>query len=59
MKINKNRPTRRHTVVKSTKYSDKEKNPISNKTKEVPNLQGKTYKVTADLSTETCQARKE
>ena len=47
IKINKSRPTPRHIIVKFAKYGDKEKNPKSSKRKEVPNLQGKTNKVSS------------
>ena len=43
IKINKSR-TPRHIIIKFAKYSNKEKNHKSSKTKEVPNLQGKMHK---------------
>lgn len=42
IRINKSRPTPRHNVIKLAKYSDK-RILKSSKTKEVPNLQGRTH----------------
>ena len=55
-KINKSKPTLRHIVIKFSKYSDKEKNRNSSKTKEVLKLQGKTIMLLGDFSREIWQS---
>ena len=57
-KINTSRPIPRHTVIKFAKYSDKEKNLKSSKTKAVT-YKGKPIRLTGDFSTDILQARRE
>ena len=59
LKINKNRSTPRHIIVKITK--DKDKNRILKPARDKRSLtsQGTHVRLATDLSTETCQARQE
>uniref|UniRef100_A0A8P0PP08 L1 transposable element RRM domain-containing protein n=1 Tax=Canis lupus familiaris TaxID=9615 RepID=A0A8P0PP08_CANLF len=57
-KINKNRSTPRHLIVKFANSKDKEKILKAARDKKSLTFMGRTIRVTADLSTETWQARK-
>ena len=58
LKINKNRSTPRHLIVKFTSLSDKEKILKASLEKKSITYNGKNIRLAADLSTETWQARK-
>lgn len=58
LKINKNRPTPRHLIVKFTSLNDKEKILKAAREKKSVTYNGKNIRLAADLSTETWQARK-
>ena len=57
-KINKNRSTPRHLIVKLANSKDKEKILKAARDKKSLTFMGRSIRVTADLSTETWQARK-
>ena len=57
-KINKNRSTPRHLIVKLANSKDKEKILKAARDKKSLNFVRRSIRVTADLSTETWQARK-
>lgn len=57
-KINKNRSTPRHLIVKLTSLSDKEKILKAARDKRSITYNGRNIRLSADLSTETWQARK-
>ena len=57
-KINKNRPTPRHLIVKFTSLSNKEKILKAAQEKKSVTYKGKNIRLAADLSTEMWQARK-
>ena len=57
-RLNPNRPTPRHIIIKMAKVSDKER--ILKAAREKQNVTYKgTIRISADFSTETLQARKE
>ena len=58
IKINKRRPTPRHTAIKFTKYRDKRILKAA-RSKESLTYKGKPIKLAGDFSTETWQARRE
>ena len=58
-KINKNRSTTRHLIVKLANSKDKEKILKATRDKRFLTYMGKNIRLTADLSTETWQARKD
>ena len=58
LKINKNRSTPHHLIVKFTSLSDKEKILKAAREKKSVIYKGKNIRLAADLSTETWQARK-
>ena len=59
IRLNKNQPSTRHIMVKFTKYTDKERITKTTREKESLTYKGGQLRFTADLSTETWQARKE
>ena len=59
IRLNKNRPSTRHIIVKFTKYSGKERIMKAARGKKASNLQEKTDQVCSRPGTETWQARKE
>ena len=58
-RINKNRSTPCHIIVKLAKYKDKERILKAARDKRALTYKGRHIRVVADLSTETWQARKE
>ena len=58
-RINPRRNTPRHILIKLSKIKYKEKNIKSSKGKATNNIQGSPIRLTADLSAETLQARRE
>ena len=56
-KLNPNRPTPRHIIIKMAKVSDKER--ILKAAREKQNVIYKDIRISADFSTETLQARRE
>ena len=58
-KINKNRSTPQHIIVKLGKYKDKERILKAARDKQASTYKGGHIRVVADLSTETWQARRE
>ena len=59
IRFHKTRPSTRHTIVKFTKYSGKERLMKAAREKKSLTYKGKQIRFAADLSTETRQARKE
>uniref|UniRef100_A0A8C8WJ63 L1 transposable element RRM domain-containing protein n=1 Tax=Panthera leo TaxID=9689 RepID=A0A8C8WJ63_PANLE len=59
IQFNKNQPSTRHTIVKFTKYSGKERIVKAAKGKKSLTYKARQIMFAADLSTETWQARKE
>uniref|UniRef100_A0A8D1DIE0 L1 transposable element RRM domain-containing protein n=1 Tax=Sus scrofa TaxID=9823 RepID=A0A8D1DIE0_PIG len=58
-KLNPNRPTPRHTVIKMAKVSDKERILKAAREKQNVTYKGTPIKLSADFSTETLQTRRE
>ena len=58
-RFNKNRPSTRHIIVKSTKYSSKERIRKAAREKQFLTYKGRQIRFAADLSAETWQARNE
>ena len=58
-KLNPNRPTPRHIVIKMAKVKDKERILKAAREKQSVNYKGTHIRVSADFSTETLQARSE
>ena len=58
-KLNPNRPTPRHIIIKKAKVSDKERILKAAREKESVNYKGTPIRLLADLSKETLQARME
>ena len=58
-KLNPNRPTPRHIIIKMAKVSDKERILKAAREKQSVNYKGTPTKLSADFSTETLQARRE
>ena len=59
IRFNNNQPSPRHIIVKFTKYTDNERIMIAVREKKFLTYKGRQIRVTADLSTERWQARKE
>ena len=58
-KLNPNRPTPRHIIIKMAKVKDKERILKAAREKQSINYKGTPIKLSADFSTETLQARRE
>ena len=58
-KLNPNRPTPRHIIIKMAKVSDKERILKAAREKQNVNYKGTPIRLSADFSTETPQARRE
>ena len=56
--INPNRPTPRHIIIKMAKVKDKERILKAGREKQRVNYKGTPIRLSADLSTETLQARR-
>ena len=59
IKFNESWPSSRHIIVKFTKYTYKERILKAAREKQPLTYKGKQIRFAADLSTETCQARRE
>ena len=57
-KLNPNRPTPRHIIIKMAKVSDKERILKAAREKQNVTYKGSSIRLSADLSTETLQARR-
>ena len=55
-KVNPNRPTPRHTIIKMAKVNDKERILKTTRETQSVNYKGTTVRLSADFSTETLQA---
>uniref|UniRef100_A0A8D1HPP9 L1 transposable element RRM domain-containing protein n=1 Tax=Sus scrofa TaxID=9823 RepID=A0A8D1HPP9_PIG len=58
-KVNPNRPTPRHMIIKMAKVNDKERILKAAREKQSVNYKGTPIRLAADFSTETLQARRE
>ena len=58
-KLNPNRPTPRHIIIKMAKVNDKERILKASREKQSVTYKGTPIKLSADFSTETLQARRE
>ena len=58
-KLNPNRPTSRHIIIKMAKVKDKERILKAAREKQSINYKGTPIRLSADFSTETLQARRE
>ena len=58
-KLNPNRPTPRHIIIKKAKLSDKERILKAAREKQNVPYKGTPIRISADFSTETLQARRE
>ena len=58
-KLNPNRPTARHMIIKMAKVSDKERILKAAREKQIATYKGTPIRISADFSTETLQARRE
>ena len=58
-KLNPNRPTPRHIIIKMAKVKDKERILKAAREKQSINYKGTPIRLSADFSTETLQARRE
>ena len=58
-KLNPNRPTPRHNIIKMAKIKDKERILKAAREKQRVNYKGTPIRLSADFSTETLQAREE
>ena len=58
-KLNPNRPTPRHIIIKMAKVKDKERILKATREKQSINYKGTPIRLSADFSTETLQARRE
>ena len=58
-RLNPNRPTPRHIIIKMAKVKDKERILKAAREKQSINYKGTPIRLSADFSTETLQARKE
>ena len=58
-KLNPNRPTPRHIIIKMAKVKDKERILKAAREKQSINYKGAPIRLSADFSTETSQARRE
>ena len=58
-KLNPNRPTPRHIIIKMAKVSDKERILKTAREKQNVTYKGTPIRISADFSTETLQARRE
>ena len=58
-KLNLNRPTPRHMIIKMAKGNDKERIPKAAREKQNVTYKGTPIRLSADFATETLQARRE
>ena len=58
-KLNPNRPTARHIIIKMAKFNEKERILKAAREKQSINHKGTPVRLSADFSTETLQARRE
>ena len=58
-KLNPNRPTPRHIIIKTAKVNDKERTLKAAREKQNVTYKGTPIRLSADFSTETLQARRE
>ena len=58
-KLNPNRPTLRHIIIKMAKFKDKDRIQKAAREKQSINYKGTPKRLSADFATETLQARRE